>query len=487
MFSFILTLIVFILVIGILVFVHELGHYIAAKKVGIKVEEFAVGMGPKVWGFTKGETEYNVRALPIGGYVKMFGEGDYDLVAQDSFGGKKPSQRLVVLVAGVFMNFILAVILLYAQAFHQDFKFRNIEGIFKDEYKPWFGEKTDKLLIVREISSNSPLNEKVSTFDIITRINGQKYNVDDISDFLLKNRGKEVNLTLVGYSSSKEKEISLEIPKVDPELIGKDDTPLVVIQGITKDSPLNGKANVFDLIKKINGESYNSKEFRNIIESNKGKEVTLTLANIDGSGERDVNIQLENKDRPLGIVLTYNNTYDGLLGISSGQISFIEFNGGMRIFVGIAQALNIVQNFGFSLGQLWNQALEDKSAVPVVDNVGGAIGIFEILSKIIVLFGFWGVIELMTLFSINLAILNILPIPALDGGHVFFTLLEMLTKRKLDTKVYNYITLSGFVLLMSFMLFITTLDLVKYTQIRSWFCDYGRNTPFICDLSDFRD
>jgi membrane-associated protease RseP (regulator of RpoE activity) len=80
-----------------------------------------------------------------------------------------------------------------------------------------------------------------------------------------------------------------------------------------------------------------------------------------------------------------------------------------------------------------------------------------------------------------------LPIPALDGGHVFFTLLEMVMRKRLHTQLYNYLTLGGFVLLMSFMLFVTGLDLVKYTPLRSAFCDNGRHVAFVCDLSDLRN
>lgn len=487
MLSFFVTLIVFILVIGLLVFVHELGHYLAAKKVGIKVEEFAIGMGPKIWGFVRGETEYNVRAFPIGGYVKMLGEGDYDLISEDSFGGKKPSRRLLVLVAGVFMNFILAVILIYAQGFHQDFKYRNIEGIFKQEYRPWFGEKSQSYLAIRDVDESSPFHGKVSTFDIMTEINGQKYNPDNISELLLQNRGKDIDVKLLEYSSSNTKNIKIKVPDVKPELVGKDNTPLVVIQAFTKDSPLLNKAKLLDVIKLINGQTYNSDNFREEIAKYKGQKTTFTLVDIDGSNERNIEVELANSDRPLGIVLTYNNTIDALLGISTGQISLVEFNGNSKWLAGVEQSLNTIQNFGFSMGQLFAQASEDKSAVPVVDNVGGAIGIFDILSKIILLFGFWGVLELMALFSINLAILNILPIPALDGGHVLFTLIEMITRRKLHTQLYNYLTLAGFVLLISFMIFITGLDLVKYTPLRSLFCDNGRKVAFICDLSDLRN
>lgn len=395
---FFITLIVFILLIGVLVLVHELGHYVAARAVGIKVEEFAIGMGPKVWGWVKNGIKYNIRALPIGGFVQMYGEEDYDLKAPNSFAGKKPSRRLIVLIAGVFMNLVLAILLLYAQGLHQDFKYRNIEGIFEEEFTPWFGQKTEPKIAIRELSSSSsPLGGKVSNFDIITRVNGNDYKLKDFSKIIESNQGKEITLDIVGYTSAESRSI-----KVTPRI---------------------------------------------------------------------------NEDIPQG---------EGPLGIKVAVISFTEFTGSEKITAGFAQSANTIENFGYSIGQLVKKAVEKSTIVPVADNVGGAIGIFEILSKIITTFGFWGVIELMALFSINLAVFNILPIPALDGGHVLFTLLEIITRRRLPSKVYNFLTTSGFVLLISFMLFITSLDLIKHTNIRNIFCADGRNTPFVCELSDYR-
>ncbi len=392
---FAITLIVFIILIGILVLVHELGHYIAARKVGIKVEEFAIGMGPKVWGWTKNGIEYNIRALPIGGFVRMFGEGDYDINTSDSFAGKKPTLRLIVLLAGVFMNFVLAAVIFTFQGVHQDFKYRNIEGIFDTEFTPWFGQKSETKIAIREVSPSSPLKGKVKNFDIITKVNGKDYKLDEFFKLVDESKGKEITLDVIGYSNNH-------------------DTKLTVIP---------------------------------------------------------------RTEVPEG---------EGPLGIKVGLISFTEFNGSSKVFGGLGQAVNSIQNFLFSIGQIFKKAFETSTIVPVADNFGGAIGIFEVLSKIISTFGFWGVLELAALFSINLAVFNVLPIPALDGGHVLFTLLEIITRKRLPTRIYNYLTLGGFVLLIAFMVAVTGLDLVKHTNIRNLFCNEKHEVHFICQLSDYR-
>jgi regulator of sigma E protease len=383
------------------VLVHEFGHYITARWVGIKVEEFAIGMGPKIWGKKiksappQDEIEYTVRALPIGGYVKMYGQEDYDMESENSFGSKKPSKRLIVLLAGVFMNLFLAIILFYAQGAHQDFKYRNLEGIVNGEFKPWFGDKTEPKVAIGEVTETSPLKGKVNSFDIITKINGEDYKVENFRQIVEDNKGKELTFDLLSYNSTKTTQVKV--------------TPRVEV-------PEN----------------------------------------------------------------------EGPLGIAPLPISFIEFNGASKLFAGVGQSFNTIQNFGFGIKQLVSKSFADNSIVPVADNVGGAIGIFEALNKIITAFGFWGVLELAALFSINLAVFNILPIPALDGGHVLFTLIEMISRKRLHAKVYNYLTIGGFVLLMGFMVFITGLDLVKHTRVRDKLCPNESREGFLCKLTDYR-
>jgi len=117
------TVLVFLLILSILVLIHELGHFVAAKKLGIKVEEFGFGLPPRIWGVKKGETTYSVNWLPIGGFVKLFGEegedGDGEVIQNSklkndnrAFYGRPIWQRVVVLTAGVVMNFLLGVFIL---------------------------------------------------------------------------------------------------------------------------------------------------------------------------------------------------------------------------------------------------------------------------------------------------------------------------------------------------------------------------------------
>lgn len=122
--SSIISFSLFIGVLGLLVLIHELGHYIAARIIKAKVEEFAIGLGPKIWSMKKGETEYKINILPLGGYVKILGEGDdTDNSNPRNLKNKRPIERVFVMVAGVVMNFFLAALLYFTLFFQTDFKF----------------------------------------------------------------------------------------------------------------------------------------------------------------------------------------------------------------------------------------------------------------------------------------------------------------------------------------------------------------------------
>jgi regulator of sigma E protease len=485
MISFLITLLLLIIVIGILVFVHELGHFATARSVGVKVEEFAIGMGPKLFGVKRGDTIYTIRAFPIGGYVKMFGEDDQENHSSNSFGGKNPIQRLFILVAGVSMNFLLAVLLLYVTGFNLGFQYRNAEipGITED-YRPWFGEKSADKLIIADIAENSVLkNTEISTFDILLTINGEDIDINNLNSKLISLSGEKVELGFVEYTSNTTKNIILDLPALSPELLNSKQNPLIRLQAIENDSPLKDVVSEGSVIKKINGSEYEIQDFRSILQENIGKETTFFIYDFEKERDVEVTLNLVDKERPLKVIISNSYSIEQFLGVRTGLISFIEFKDYSAFFAGFGQALNIVQNFFLSMGRLINNAFSSGSAVPVVDNVGGAVTIFDILGRIVLLFGFWGLIELMILLSINLAIINLLPIPALDGGHVIFTLYEIVFGKKLPNKIYNFLTMIGFAFLIFLMVFITFLDIAKFREVNNFLCGEDNRLGFVCEIT----
>lgn len=166
-----------ILAFGVLIFVHELGHFSLAKINGVIVEEFAIGMGPKLFGFTKGETLYSIRILPIGGYVKMLGENE-DSENPKAFNNKNPLQRISIIIAGPLMNFIVAIILFVIITL-------SVGAI--------------RTLTVNSVLDNSPAKEAgIIAGDKIVRINGEKVNMlEELTEKLVKSKGESVSVEVL--------------------------------------------------------------------------------------------------------------------------------------------------------------------------------------------------------------------------------------------------------------------------------------------------
>lgn len=482
--SFLTTLLIFILVVSFLVFIHELGHFIAAKLVGIKVEEFSIGMGPKIFGFQHRDqgTLFSVRILPIGGYVKLYGEGDYDLIDEGSYAAKPPIARLFVLFAGVFMNFIFAVGYFYLQGFLIDFNYRSIDFV-DSKSNAWFGkEYTDRLLVL-DFLENSPLIGKVDRFDILVKVNDKEYtDIIDLQKILISNSEQEVKLTFVSYNSSNEKEIFVKIPKINKNLISSYNSPLVTIKTIKDDSPLKNKVQELDTILNLNQTEYQFTEFGKLIADSRGKTIEFLIYRDSTQEYFNVRIDVPNRDYPLGITYFPSVGLEYILGVGGRGISLIEFEGVSKIWSGFGHALNQIQLFLSAMQYLIELSFKSKTPAPLVDNVTGVVGIFHILDQMIALLGVWGILELLVIFSINLVIVNLLPIPALDGGHILFTFIELVSNRRLSTNLYNKITFFGFVFLLSLMLFITFLDLIRFTDLRNFVCNQNINIPFVCEL-----
>lgn len=333
----ILTIIVAILAFGLIVFIHELGHFLFAKKAGVRIHEFAIGMGPKIFGFKKGETTYTVRLLPLGGYVAMEGE-DGDSNDPRAFGNKTILQRASILFAGPFFNIILACIILI----------------------PVFMFIGSPSTTVREIIDNSPAQVAgLQAGDTIKSINGNEIkDWTELSQFINNSDGKELNL------------------KVDRD-------------GLTK----------------------------------------------------EINVKPEQKEGSyvIGIYPKYEKNIIG------------AFSNAIKTTISM-----IIQMITF-LGQLFTGNLPGG----VEGSVTGPVGVISIVADATKA-GLINVMYLASVISLNLGVLNLLPIPALDGGRLFFLAIEFIRGgKKIDPNKEGMINMVGFAALMLFMLFITYKDIVR--------------------------
>ncbi len=188
------TAIIFIIVLGVLVFVHEFGHFIFAKRAGMKVVEFSFGFPPRLWGIKKGETLYWINAIPFGGFVKILGEEGEQRDNPRSFSSKPVGSRLLVIVAGVTMNFFLAAVLLMVTNF-----FGLRIGLIDDKTSSIARNKEVQII---EVSKDSPADKAgVMLLDEVTgfRLNGsfkEVFNAEDVQSFIHENVGQPITLVI---------------------------------------------------------------------------------------------------------------------------------------------------------------------------------------------------------------------------------------------------------------------------------------------------
>jgi regulator of sigma E protease len=386
-----LTAIVFFLILSILVLIHEAGHYFVAKKFGIKVEEFGFGLPPRIWGWKKGETIYSLNWLPIGGFVKLFGEDEagagrvsvkHQKGKQEdesrAFYSRSIGQRTAVVIAGVVMNAFLAVVIYYAFMFLANFKTElpllSQHTFFMTNQQ----EKTD--IIISDVSKNSPAEKAgLTKFTRILSINGQKATtLEQFSAIVKENKGKPILLEWQDVQTQKISRATVT-PRVNPP---KDEGALGV--------------GFFPL-----------------------KTVTLSY------------------DTPV-----------------------------QRALSGFTHPTNLMA-YNFSvMGSLVNVSVKEKTVEPISQGVSGPVGIFSLVGTIVDIPDAkertMQILNLAGLLSISLAFFNILPIPGLDGGRLFFIMIEAVTRRKVNQKVEGYAHAIGMMLLIALILLVTLKDINQF-------------------------
>lgn len=346
--NFIITLILLIFILGFIVIFHELGHFIMAKKAGVYVAEFSIGMGPKIFSYKRknDETEYTIRIFPFGGFVAMANEEDEELkVKKDRvLSNKTIIQKILVLISGIIFNFILAIILFF------------INGIFygSPELKPFIGK-----IVENSAAYNAGLRER----DLIKSINGVK--VVSWNDVLL--------------------EITTNKDKTDFKFVverNKTDFITTVVPKTEKDE--------------------------------KGNEVKVI-----GFGT--------NEEKNYGFVNAVKYSFEATYKLTKSIFGILK-----NLFIG---------NLG-------------------VNNLSGPVGIYSVVDDVKTN-GLESIIYLLSYLSINIAIINLIPIPVFDGGRMLLVIIEKIKGSKLNPNVEKYLDYFGFTLLILLFIFVTFNDIIK--------------------------
>lgn len=341
--------IIFVIIfLSILILVHELGHFIFAKKFGLLVEEFGFGLPPKIWSKKIGETIYSVNALPFGGFVKIYGEDGIESIKSKklaeierngNFAYLKIWQRSLVIFAGVLFNFILSWMVISLV----------------------FSIGASQAVIITDVKNGSPASET----------------------------NLQAGDKIIGFG--------------------------------------------------------NTNEFINYINANRGKEIFMNIER----GKEKMNFKIVPRINP--------PKGEGALGVGLVDAGLPKKNPAESVWEGLKASIGIVKNIFLAFANLIAQVFVGKASL---EQVTGPIGIVKLTSQAGGL-GFVYLLQLLAMISLNLAVLNILPFPALDGGRLVFLGIEKIKGSPLSPKIEKAVNAAGFAFLILLMIVITIKDIIK--------------------------
>ena len=426
-----------LVVLGVMILIHELGHFLAAKYFGIKVHVFSFGFGPRLIGFKRGDTDYRVSAFPLGGYVKMAGENPGDTVEgeADEFVSKPRWQRFIVAVMGPAMNILLAIGLL--------------AGLYMYRYqKPAYQEGPALIGWVEDASPAAAAGFQPG--DKIVRLDSaENPNWQDIELMVASNPRREMQ-TAVERNGQK-MEVSLKLGtqgRAELGFAGWYPEMRAQLQAVEPGMPA-AKAGLQagDEIVSINGSVIRFwPHITELLQENKGKELEI--------GYRRQGVEGTAKLIPVNETVQGDPEARWRMGVAfqsemiSRQLGFSEAMG---------QSLETNKKFAVLIFEFVGKIFRSEMSVRTLE---GPIGIAR-LSGQAARQGLPELISLMAAISLNLGIFNLFPIPVLDGGVILLLLIEGLIRRDLSLQVKERITQVGFAFLMLLVVLVIYNDIVK--------------------------
>ena len=447
------SILAFFIVLGVLIFFHELGHFLMARLFGVGVEIFSLGFGPRLVGKTIGITDYRISAVPLGGFVKMVGEEpDADLEPSQiplSFNHKHVLKRILIVAAGPIFNLLLAVIIFF--------------GFF------WISGIEDVTPVIREIKANGPAHKAgLKKNDLLISIDGvQVESWYDIGKALEHNQGSALTMRVQRGDFIIEAEVTPEL-KVGRDIFGDEvsyfsagisgNPALEAIIGAVSPGSAAAKGGLRkgDKIVAINGreiEDWNV--MREIVAASKGQPLDIKLLRAETFLNVEVTPAFQKIKNAVGMT---EERY--LIGISSAGIIIPEADK-------VSKRLNLFAAFIESFKRTYFVVeISAKGIVKLItgaisrDNIGGPIAIAQIAGQQVKQ-GVANLIQFIAFISINLAILNFLPIPVLDGGHLMFFFIEAAIRRPVGIRVREIAQQAGMFVLILLMIFVFYNDLMR--------------------------
>ncbi len=435
----------FILSLSLLIVLHEFGHFLPAKIFKTRVEKFYLffdAWGRKFFSFKKGDTEYGIGWLPLGGYVKISGMIDESMDKEQmkkppqpwEFRSKPAWQRLIIMLGGVTVNFILAIVIYIGMAY-----------FYGDKYLPNQDIK-DGVMVTDSIGYKLGL----ANGDKILKVDDETIN--NFSDIQMKILfGKTITLKRADST------FTIAIPNnFISQIIDANQKQFIglripfVIGSISKESPnLNRGLKLKDEVIAINDiPIHYFDEVSAVLKKFKGEEAVVSVKRV--GAVKDLNLKITDEGK-LGVSL-YQFTYGDLEKLNLYNFETKKYSLVQSIPVGLHKSKDKMMSYVKQLKAIFNP---DTGAYK---GVGGFIAIGSIFPSTWDWQAFWSITAFLSLI---LGFMNLLPIPALDGGHVMFTLFEIITRRKPSDKFLEYAQIAGFVILIALLLFANGNDIYK--------------------------
>jgi regulator of sigma E protease len=439
----------FILSLSLLIVLHELGHFIPAKLFKTRVEKFYLFFDYKFSIFKKkiGDTVYGIGWIPLGGYVKISGMIDESMDTKQlqeepkpwEFRSKPAWQRLIIMLGGVFVNFVLGIFIYIMLMYSYGEKYLPNENVadgvwVQDSLAISLGlQNGDKILSVD--------GEEIKKFRDITIefINGNNYTIER-NGLVIE---KELPVDFIDQLISRGKNAGMIVRPRSPFMFAEFQENSLNVNSGFKDK---------DIVIAINGQSLKyHDEVETILQQNKGKEISMTVKR--DSEDKTFNVAVSNNGK-LEIIL-YGMGFSDLEKLGYYDLAEIDYSFSEAIPAGINKSYETLTNYMKQLKKIFNPS------TGAYKGLGGFISIGSIFPSTWSAESFWNITAFL---SIMLGFMNLLPIPALDGGHVVFTLWEMITGKKPSDKFLEYAQVTGFILLIALLLFANGNDVFRLFQ-----------------------
>jgi len=430
--DFLTSLVAVVAVLGFMILIHEFGHYMVAKWLGVRVEQFAIGFGTRLIGFRRGETDYRINAIPLGGYVKMSGENPMDERTDDprEFLNHSRWHRFLIAIAGPAMNIILAVVLL------------TTVYIVHYEYPAYYDQPT---VIGWVFQDSAAAKAGLQIGDRITRIDGvQNPTWEQIEVKAALNPGQPLDVAVDRNGQTLEK-------TVVPEPFGLDQI------GMAGWAPTEDTVTITDVQPDMPADKAGLKEGDQILELN-GQPVPALGAMVDGlavTKDKPITLTVLRKSQRKTFTvqpILYEKHYRIGIGSVPMKVKTMPFAAALSL------SLQKNRQNAMLILELVKKMAERKISMRSIE---GPIRIGQAAGEAARQKGWTPLMELTAAISLNLGIFNLLPIPILDGGVILFLLIEGLMRRDISMTIKERVYQAAFVFLLLFAVMVIYNDLMK--------------------------